>query len=291
MNKGKEQKARMKLPNPKSRDAFCPIVFCDFDGTITLSDVTDEILNRLAAPGWVEIEQMWTQGVIGSKECLERQLALVRTSAADLNALIDSVPVDPCFGDFVRFVREKSVPFIVVSDGLDYVIRRILKRFGIRGRVRNGIQFFSTSVRLKPHGLSVSFPHALSSCTHGCATCKPLVIRALKGAHSPVLYIGDGLSDRHAVIEADFVYARRPLLDHCQTSRIPSFLFNTFGEIQDALAGWWEGRDSGLGIRDLRARRSESEVRDSPSKVPAATEPDQDLALAPQGERAARRAG
>jgi 2-hydroxy-3-keto-5-methylthiopentenyl-1-phosphate phosphatase len=249
---------------------FRPIIFCDFDGTITLGDVTDEILTRLAAPGWAEVERMWTQGLIGSKECLERQLALVAAPPRRLNALVDSIPVDPHFAGFLRFVRANAIPFIVVSDGLDYVIRRVLRRSGLGERLRNGTDFFSSSVRLKRGGLSISFPHACSfsgnrsprqtcwagqptlamQCAHGCATCKPLIVRALRKQHWPVLYIGDGLSDRHAIAEADLVYARQPLLEYCQKKGVPSRFFETFSEIECSLAEWQNAnRDMGFGVR------------------------------------------
>ncbi|MGH9325742.1 MAG: MtnX-like HAD-IB family phosphatase [Terriglobia bacterium] len=218
-----------------------PIVFCDFDGTITLADVTDEILGRLARPAWHEIEQLWTMGQIGSRECLERQLAMVETSAKELNALIDSIPLDPGFVNFVRFVHQSAVPFIVVSDGLDFVIRRVLAHAGLHSRGRNGIHFYSSAGRLVNGRLSVSFPHAAKECVHGCATCKPVVIRRLKGKHWPVIYVGDALSDRHAVEEADFVYARRPLLDFCRERDIPSRPFRTFADVERALAKWLEG--------------------------------------------------
>ena len=64
-------------------------------------DVTDEILAQLAHPSWREIEQEWTRGLIGSRECLERQIALVDTSAEELHALIDAVPIDPAFSRFL----------------------------------------------------------------------------------------------------------------------------------------------------------------------------------------------
>ncbi|HLI33694.1 MAG TPA: MtnX-like HAD-IB family phosphatase [Terriglobia bacterium] len=215
-----------------------PIIFCDFDGTITRVDVTDEILIRLADPAWREIESLWTAGTIGSRECLERQLALVKTSAQELNALIDSIPIDPAFAKFVRFVQRSRIPFVVVSDGLDCVIRRVLAHAGLHSRGRNGIHFYSSSGRLIKGRLAVSFPHATANCAHGCATCKPQIIRALREDRWPVIYIGDGLSDRHAVAEADFVCARQPLLDFCRSKGIPARPFNTFDDIECALAGW-----------------------------------------------------
>ncbi len=219
-----------------------PLVFCDFDGTITLADVTDRILEQLAAPGWRRFEQMWEDGLMGSRECLERQLALVETTPKVLDALIDSIPIDPGFAAFCRFVQTNAIPFVIVSEGLDYVIRRILHHCGVQKRVRNGTHFFSSAVRLNQGRLSLRFPHALASCTHGCATCKPLVIQRLRAHHWPLLYVGDGLSDRHAVREADFVYARPMLLSYCRDNGIPSRAFRTFEDLQCALAEWLSGK-------------------------------------------------
>lgn len=213
-----------------------PIVFCDFDGTITLADVTDSILARLADPSWREIERLWRDGEIGSQECLARQLALVRATKNELNSLIDEVPVDPGFAGFVRFVRKHRVPFAVTSDGLDIVIRRVLTRSGFHAGPRNGIHFFSTSARWQKGRLAVSFPHAAASCTHGCATCKPAMLESQRGGHWPLIYVGDGLSDRHAIKHADFVFARQPLLGLCRESGIPCSPLETFADVTRALA-------------------------------------------------------
>lgn len=236
-----------------------PIVFCDFDGTITLADVTDEILSQLADPAWQDIEREWKTGRIGSRECLARQLALVETTPGELNAVIDSIPLDPGFAEFVRFVRKKRIPFVVTSDGMDYVIRRVLAHSGLHLRPRNGSQFFSTAGLLVAGRLSISFPHAADSCTHGCATCKPAVMRNLRGNRWPVIYVGDGLSDQHAVRRADFVYARQPLLDICRSEDIPCRPFDTFADIVLAL-GRWLGGEAGTEMNEAARSRLDSAV-------------------------------
>lgn len=55
-------------------------VFVDFDGTISLEDTTDVILERFADPEWRTVEAEWLAGRIGSRECLARQIDLVRAS-------------------------------------------------------------------------------------------------------------------------------------------------------------------------------------------------------------------
>lgn len=216
-------------------------MFSDFDGTITLADVTDIILSRLAAPAWQDIEKQWKAGKIGSKECLARQLSLVQTTAPELHAVIDSAPLDPGFTNFVLFVRKQRIPFFVTSDGMDYVIRRVLANSGLHLRPRNGSQFFSTAAKLTDGRLALSFPHAAPSCIHGCATCKPAVIERLRKNRWPLIYIGDGFSDRHAVECADFVYARPALLSLCRRKNIPCRPFETFADITQALRRWMGG--------------------------------------------------
>jgi 2,3-diketo-5-methylthio-1-phosphopentane phosphatase len=213
-----------------------PIVFTDFDGTVTQLDVTDEILAQLAHPSWREVEQEWTRGLIGSRECLERQIALVDASADELNALIDAVPVDPTFASFYHFTRQRRIPFYVLSEGFDYVIVRILKRAGINGPVRNGIQMFSSALRLEGRRLIPSFPHSAEPCEHRCATCKAALLRRLGKGKYPVIFVGDGLSDRFAVDEADVVFAKRQLLAYCRERGKPCQPFDNFAEVEQAVA-------------------------------------------------------
>ena len=219
-----------------------PIVFSDFDGTITQIDVTDEILDQLAHPSWREVEQEWVRGAIGSRECLERQLALVDASREQLDKLIDSIPVDPHFAGFVRFVEERSIPFYVVSDGFDYVIRRVLRRSGVNGHLRNGTHLFASSLRIEGRHLAPLFPHSEPPCEHGCATCKPLVMKQNVAGRNPVIFIGDGLSDRFAVGAADVVFAKRQLLSYCRERQIASSGFDTFRDIQAVLENLLEGQ-------------------------------------------------
>jgi 2,3-diketo-5-methylthio-1-phosphopentane phosphatase len=220
-----------------NQSASSPAVFCDFDGTITQVDVTDQILSQFAHPSWQEVEQAWVRGLIGSRECLERQLALVDVSAAELDALIDAVPVDPGFSDFHRFLRQRAFPLYVVSDGFDYVIRRVLRRAGVDGELRNGERIFCSGLQVEGRRLVLSFPHA--PCAHGCAMCKADVIARLAPAPRPVIFIGDGLSDRFALEHAQRIFAKRQLLAYCREKGVPCSAFETFHDIAAALEAEW----------------------------------------------------
>ena len=209
-----------------------PIVFCDFDGTITQLDVTDQILSQLAHPSWREIEQQWMQGLIGSRECLERQIALVDAPVEELHAAIDGVPLDSDFTAFCKFARKKRLPLYILSDGFDYVIRRVLKRAGVDRQFKSGTNLFASAIRVEGRRLVPSFPHLPGPCAHGCATCKAALIRVLAEGRRPVIFVGDGMSDRFAVEFADVVFAKRHLLAHCRENGIACHPFETFKDVQ-----------------------------------------------------------
>lgn len=242
-----------------------PTIFSDFDGTISQVDVTDLVLTQLAHPSWREVEQEWSRGQIGSRECLERQMALVDASAKELNALVDSVPLDPHFAAFHRWTERHKLPLYVVSDGFDFIIRRVLKNSGFGGPLKNGKQLFSSALKVRGRRVETSFPYAGPPCQHDCATCKVEVIQRMRGSASPVIFIGDGLSDRFAAQAADVVFAKRQLLSYCREKDIPCQPFETFAEVEAQIESMMQGA-----IKDEVPRRRESRLKARKLKVQVA---------------------
>ncbi|MGH8979458.1 MAG: hypothetical protein ACRDWE_00350, partial [Acidimicrobiales bacterium] len=68
-------------------------VFIDFDGTITTADTGVHLLDRLAPARWKRIEREYKSGRIGSRECMERQWALLATDRAAIEATVREVPI------------------------------------------------------------------------------------------------------------------------------------------------------------------------------------------------------
>jgi len=225
-----------------------PIIVSDFDGTISRVDVTDLVLAQLAHPSWREVEQEWALGLIGSRECLARQMALVDASAPELNKLIDTVSVDAHFAGFYELARRRKMPLFVVSDGFDLIIRRVLRNAGLDGPLHNGRHLFCSRLRIRGRRLQTSFPYSGPPCGHNCATCKTEVIRRLRRNGSPVVFIGDGLSDQFAARAADVVYAKRQLLTFCRNHEIPCRSFETCKDVQDDLQSIIENGWLALGI-------------------------------------------
>ena len=100
-----------------------PVVFLDFDGTISRRDATDAILDAYARPEWLQVEQAWAAGRIGSRECLTQQMALVEAGADDVNKLLDGIEIDPGLVPLLDACIADRVPVHIISEGFDYCIQ------------------------------------------------------------------------------------------------------------------------------------------------------------------------
>ena len=182
-------------------------IVCDFDGTITRTDVIDSILKRFADPSWEAIENEWLAGDIGSRECLSRQLALVKATPNELLGFFDSIEIDPDFPDFVDHTIGLGASFEVVSDGIEQGIARILARNYV-----SLLPILANRLRQLDHdSWRIDFPHASDACRAASGNCKCKSTPSTKR----VLVIGDGQSDMCVAATADFVFAKDRLAEHC----------------------------------------------------------------------------
>lgn len=201
-------------------------VFCDFDGTVSLTDVTDSLLEAFALPAWHAIEAKWRAGEIGSLACMRQQVELLRATPADLENHLRTVAIDPGFAAFAAHCAAHDLPLYVVSDGIDYAIRALLQRAGL-GHLP------VMANQLQPLGAdryTLHFPHAQPACRVAAGTCKCSLLQRHRGAGRAALLIGDGASDFCVAGEADWTLAKDRLLDHCRAQCLPHQAFTDFGE-------------------------------------------------------------
>ena len=202
------------------------MVQSDFDGTISLLDVTDTLLNRFGQPGWQALEDAWERGEIGSRECMKGQVALLDMSEAELRAHLDGIAIDPGFVDFVATAQAQGVKVQVVSDGIDYAIRHVLARHGLG-------QLEVIANRLVPAGerrWRLESPWASAHCARASGNCKCERLAEQQAQHGRVLYVGDSTSDFCVSGKADFVLAKYKLIAHCEAQAIAHAPFENFAQ-------------------------------------------------------------
>ncbi|HEX6832868.1 MAG TPA: MtnX-like HAD-IB family phosphatase [Rudaea sp.] len=192
-------------------------VLCDFDGTVAVDDTTDTLLERFGQPGWEALEADWRAGRIGSRDCMAGQIALLDMSRGELDAHLDERAVDADFSAFVKAAHAANVHVEILSDGLDYAIRRILGRHAL-----DVLPIVSN--HLMPDGersWQLAFPNASATCQVASGTCKCASAARAQAARKRVLMIGDGASDFCVAEAANFVFAKGKLIAHCVAKNIP----------------------------------------------------------------------
>lgn len=206
-------------------------VFIDFDGTIAVPDTTDLILERFADSEWLDVEALWKAGFIGSRECMARQVGMIRATEAELDGFIADVTIDRHFSGFVADCVARGLPVKIVSDGLDRVVKSVLARIG-HGDLpvaANALTCIGDS------RWQLASPFADADCRSASGTCKCAVAALSPPGFGLNLLIGDGRSDHCLAQEADFVFAKDSLLGHCVDNGLPHLPFTTFAQARKNL--------------------------------------------------------
>jgi len=210
-------------------------IYCDFDGTVTLQDVTDALLEKLAAPAWREIEAEWEKGLIGSRDCMSRQVELIRGGWSGIFDVLQEIDFDPSFKSFVAWCHANEIPVTLVSDGLDMAIKWLLDRENIKGckLIANQLRY------TKERGFWLNFVDSPSlgagkfaNCSSGVCKC---MVLARAGDAVQRIVIGDGRSDFCWADRADVLYAKKSLLTYAKENDLDPLSFSDFDDIRNSL--------------------------------------------------------
>ncbi|MEW6535201.1 MAG: MtnX-like HAD-IB family phosphatase [Candidatus Auribacterota bacterium] len=217
----------MDTPEQKYR----PIIFCDFDGTISVKDSLVHLLDLYADPNWRDIEVKVKSGEIGTKESLTEEFNGFRATWETVKKhLLEDIEIDPHFTKFLSFCREIDMDLIILSGGFTSFISLILSKYGI-----TGVPFYANEIHFKEDRATLSFPHTSLDCRM-CGHCKTQHLRkARENGYNFVIYIGDGTTDRCPIKESDLVFAKDSLARYCTRENIPFVNWSTFQDIKNYL--------------------------------------------------------
>jgi 2-hydroxy-3-keto-5-methylthiopentenyl-1-phosphate phosphatase len=205
-------------------------IFSDFDGTIAMDDVGDQLFRAFAGAQATEIVSHYLDGTITARMCLARECeAVENASVGEVARFIDQFSLDPTFRAFADFCSQREISLVVLSDGLDFYVERLLRKNGF-----GGIPFFSNHLEFVPSGavtkLVPSFPYTDAECLL-CGNCKRNHVLTQSADDDIIVYIGDGISDRCPVRYADIVFAKGRLIRYCQEQNVTYHEFRNFNDV------------------------------------------------------------
>ena len=235
------------------------IFFTDFDGTITLTDTNDYITDNygMGHPQRQVGNDMILDGTDSFRDGFQKMLDSWKLSFPEVIEIVKKmIKLDPHFKTFVHWAKQHHVPVIVLSSGMEPVIRALLEEF-LGAEAMKDIEIIANSIKTrapnhsfdKANGWTIDF-HDDSSFGHD----KSLAIRPYADAIAKLpdnekptlLYAGDGVSDLSAARETDLLFAMegRDLVIYCEREGIPFTTFKNWESILQETKDIYEGKKS-----------------------------------------------
>ncbi len=192
----------------------------DWDGTCTVRDSLVAAIHDLGDPS------VYEAGVQEKFESYEAMLAAevntLQVTADEAAAwAVEHVELRPGLHELLELYRP-----VIVSSGLPQLIRPVLRREGL-----DGIELRSNDADVRPDGWRVIFRDEGM-----CPVCGDKCKRRSLPDGRPLVFVGDGWSDRCASLACDRVFARTGLAAYLDEQGFPYERYETFFDVAAALS-------------------------------------------------------
>lgn len=213
----------------KDRQSYKYMVFCDFDGTITVEETFVGMLKRFSTVNYAETERLLLQGKLTLRDAVRRQLESIPSERyPQVLDFIRDKAVREGFGELLDFLHYNGVPLVVVSGGLLDSVQIRLAAYAHRIHAMHAATIHSGGAYLK-----VSSEY--ESDTELVAKTRVMACYHFDKA----VVIGDGITDRNAALAADLVFARNGLRRYLADRGKKSLAWENFYDIVNNLQKRW----------------------------------------------------
>lgn len=213
-----------------SNEKIKTLIQCDFDGTVTLEDVSFHLLDNFADGDWRQVLTEYWEGKISVGSFNSRAFAMIKTDEPTLrDSLKGKVGIRAGFDELLTYCRQRSFRFVIVSNGLEFYIKNILRDLGVAD-----IEVFAAQAEFKPAGLEVKYIGPDGNVLQDSFK-EAYTEMFLKDGYR-VVYIGNGVSDSLPARRAHYIFATGDLRDHCRQRKLSHTPFNDFKDVVQGLA-------------------------------------------------------
>jgi 2-hydroxy-3-keto-5-methylthiopentenyl-1-phosphate phosphatase len=193
----------------------------DWDGTITVNDSIWMFMEHFGDQGLFRRMEEGLGKSISHREVMEREMATVTAPLSEVNAwLAENVSLRDGFRELVDTYSP-----MVLSMGFHETIEPILAREGIE------VELVANRVEESPDGWRVLWRDE-----QPCPACGDVCKRSGMPTDGPIVFVGDGYSDRCPAALADRIFARRDLAAYLDAAGMAYEPFETFYDVAAALS-------------------------------------------------------
>lgn len=201
------------------------LVQCDFDGTITEKDVSFALLDAFAQGDWHSWLRKYKQHKISVGQFNIQVFSMIKADETTLLKFIKGkVKIRTGFRELVNYCSRRGIRLVIVSNGLDFYIKAILKELGLEE-----IEFHAARTFFDSQGLKIRYigPDGKELDSN----FKEAYLSLFLGQGYRVVYVGDGDSDISPARQAYQILARGELLTYCRENGLECKPFDDFADV------------------------------------------------------------
>lgn len=201
------------------------LVQCDFDGTVTEEDISFILLDAFAQGDWRRLLRDYKEHKISVGEFNTKAFAMVKADKHTLlGTLKGGVKVRAGFHELVNYCLKKDLRLVIVSNGLAFYIRAVLKDLGLES-----LEVYAAQASFHPEGMKVQYVGPDGKILED--GFKEAYTKSFLKLGYRVIYIGNGDSDIAPAKYAHHVFATGDLLAYCRENNLKCKPFENFLDI------------------------------------------------------------
>ena len=198
------------------------LIQCDFDGTITEEDASFFLLDTFAQGDWRRLLREYKEHKISVGEFNTRAFAMVKADEPTLlEALKDKIKVRAGFHELVDYCLGKDFRLVIVSNGLDFYIKAVLKELALEN-----VEMHAAQASFHPEGMKVQYVGPDDKRLED--GFKEAYIKTFLKLGYRIIYMGNGDSDIAPAQYAHHIFATGELLAYCRENNLKYKPFENF---------------------------------------------------------------
>jgi 2-hydroxy-3-keto-5-methylthiopentenyl-1-phosphate phosphatase len=208
----------------KEPDMQDRIVFCDFDGTITVQETFVAVLKQYSPKAVDIIPQIYDLKLTlrqGVRQMLE---AIPSTAYPKILEFAKTAPLRAGLADFLQYLKQQHIPCIIISGGLQEMVEIALADF-----YPYLTAIYAVSVETTGEFLQVYSP------VEGETEFVSKVDLMQQHPCREKIIIGDSVTDLNMALAGDTVFARDRLAHYLDERHIKYHFWENFHDIQSVL--------------------------------------------------------
>jgi 2-hydroxy-3-keto-5-methylthiopentenyl-1-phosphate phosphatase len=207
------------------------IVFCDFDGTITAVETFAGMLKKFAPELSARLMPRMYDRSLPLREGVRQLLESIPSDYyTDILTYAETQPIREGLPEFLDFLQERSIPFVILSGGVRGMIETALQRYGLLEKV--------TAIYAVEIDRSGDYLQVRSDFEDETELVAKARIMA-RYSQPETIVIGDSVTDITMAKDASLVFARDRLIDYLQAENKPYLVWENFQDIHHYLSETW----------------------------------------------------